>query len=47
MIGNLREVAERLAPGRACISVASDHGIGKDWRGVEFIPRGGGANVAG
>jgi hypothetical protein len=24
--GNLSEVAERFAPGRACISVVSDHG---------------------
>jgi hypothetical protein len=29
VIGNLREVAERLAPGRACISVVSDHGFAK------------------
>jgi homoserine O-acetyltransferase/O-succinyltransferase len=29
VIGNLREVAERLAPGRACISVVSDHGLVK------------------
>jgi hypothetical protein len=27
VIGNLREVAKRLAPGRACISVVSDHGF--------------------
>ena len=39
MIGNLREVAERFAPGRACISVVSGHGsIEKDLRAMEFIP---------
>ena len=27
VIGNLREGAERLARGRACISVVSDHGF--------------------
>ena len=29
VIGNLREVAERLAPGRAFIAVVSDHGFAK------------------
>ena len=29
VIGNLREGVERLAPGRACISVVSDHGFVK------------------
>jgi hypothetical protein len=38
VIGNLREVAERLAPGRACISVVPDHGIVKDRRAISFIP---------
>ena len=38
MIGNLREVAKRLAPGRACISVVSDHGFVKDWFVFAFIP---------
>jgi len=38
VIGNLREVAERLAPGRACISVVSDHGFVKDWFVFAFIP---------
>jgi hypothetical protein len=36
--GNLREIAMRLAPGRACISVVFDHGISKDRRGMPFIP---------
>jgi len=27
--GNVSEVAERLAPGRACISVVSGHGFAK------------------
>jgi hypothetical protein len=38
VIGNLREVAEGLAPGRACISVVSDHGSVKDRGAIEFIP---------
>ena len=39
MIGNLREVAERFAPGHACISVVSGHGfIEKDLRAMKFIP---------
>jgi len=38
VIGNLREVAKRLAPGRACISVVSDHGFVKDWFVFAFIP---------
>ncbi len=39
MIGNLCEVAERLALGRACISVVSDHGFKeKDLYAMEFIP---------
>jgi len=38
VIGNLREVAKRLARGRACISVVSDHGIVKDWFIFGFIP---------
>ena len=37
--GNLREIAMRLAPGRACISVVFDHGIWKDRRGMQFIPQ--------
>ena len=40
VIGDLREVAERLAPGRACISVVSDHGFCKDWQAIKFIPGG-------
>jgi hypothetical protein len=40
VIGNLREVAERFAPGRACISVVSGHGfVEKDLGAVEFIPQ--------
>ena len=27
MAGNVSEVAERFAPGRACISVVSDHDL--------------------
>jgi hypothetical protein len=38
VIGNLREDAKRLAPGRACISVVSDHGFVKDWFVFAFIP---------
>ena len=38
VIGNLRESAKRLAPGRACISVVSDHGFVKDWFVLAFIP---------
>src|SRR5712692_6050266 len=47
VIGNLREVAERLAPGRACISVVSDHGFAKTAAPLNLFPRGGGANVIG
>ena len=38
VIGNLREGAKRLAPGRACISVVSDHGVVEDWFLFAFIP---------
>src|SRR5437879_1949708 len=39
VIGNLREGAERFAPGRACISGVSGHGfIEKDFHAMEFIP---------
>jgi hypothetical protein len=38
VIRNLREVAERLAPGRACISVVSDHGIPKTSPPVNLFP---------
>jgi len=38
VIGNLREVAERLAPGRACISVVSDHGFVKTGAPLHLFP---------
>ena len=38
--GDLREVAERLAPGRACISVVSDHGFAKTGAAPNLFPRG-------
>lgn len=38
VIGNLREVAERLAPGRACISVVSDHGFAKTDAQLNLFP---------
>jgi len=41
VIGNLREVAERLAPGRACISVVSDHGIAKTGAPANLFPEAG------
>ncbi len=47
VIGNLREVAERLAPGRACISVVSDHGFAKTVVSLNLFLRGGDAIVIG
>ncbi|HXN95192.1 MAG TPA: hypothetical protein VN879_11845 [Candidatus Acidoferrales bacterium] len=44
VIGNLREVAERLAPGRACISVVSDHGFMKTGAPGNLFPWASGAN---
>ena len=44
MIGNLREVAERLARGRACISVVSDHGFMKTGAPGNLFPWANGAN---
>jgi homoserine O-acetyltransferase len=38
VIGSLREVAERLAPGRACISVVSDHGFAKTGAPLNLFP---------
>src|SRR5258708_36899348 len=38
VIGNLREVAERLAPGRACLSVVSDHGSTKTGALLNLFP---------
>jgi len=38
VIGNLREVAERLVPGRACISVVPDHGIVKTGAPFHLFP---------
>jgi predicted AlkP superfamily pyrophosphatase or phosphodiesterase len=45
VIGNLREVAERLAPGRACISVVSDHGFAKTGAPCNLFPSASGANI--
>jgi hypothetical protein len=39
VIENLREVAKRLAPGRACISVVSDHGFLKTIAALNLFPR--------
>ena len=44
VIGNLREVSERLAPGRACISVVSDHGFMKTGAPGNLFPWASGAN---
>src|SRR5260370_5670769 len=38
VIGDLREVAERLAPGRACIPVVPDHGFAKTGGLLNFFP---------
>src|SRR5713226_4941817 len=38
VIGNLREVAERLAPGRACIPVVPDHGSAKTGASLNLFP---------
>src|SRR5713226_2985942 len=38
VIGNLREVAERLAPGRACIPVVPDHGFAKTGASLNLFP---------
>src|SRR5258708_11114670 len=38
VIGNLREVAERLAPGRACIPVVPDHGFAKTGGVLNLFP---------
>ena len=37
VIGNLREVAKRLALGRACISVVSDHGFVKTGSSLDLF----------
>jgi hypothetical protein len=47
VIGNLREVAERLAPGRACISVVPDHGFAKTAASLNLFPDVGGARTTG
>ncbi len=38
VIGNLREVAERLAPGRALLAVVSDHGFAKTDAQLNLFP---------
>src|SRR5260370_34913140 len=38
VIGDLREVAERLAAGRACIPVVPDHGFAKTGGLRDFFP---------
>jgi predicted AlkP superfamily pyrophosphatase or phosphodiesterase len=38
IIGNLREVAERLAPGRALLAVVSDHGFAKTDAQLNLFP---------
>jgi predicted AlkP superfamily pyrophosphatase or phosphodiesterase len=38
VIGNVREAAERLAPGRACVSVVSDHGFARTEAQLDLFP---------